>query len=239
MFVFVKLHRTRGHAFIENRLKLFEHKNQLHCLLVTAGAGLLGIAVQSFFHGCQIGKRKFGIDHSDVVERIHFSGNMHDIVVVETPNDMCDGITLANVGKELIAKTFTLARSCNETGDIDKFDSSGHDAFGLNNLRELLQAGIRHFNNAYIGFNGAERIVLSGDTRFCERVEDRGFADIGKADDAAFQAHDESLDGMGWKMRSKNRNARERGRKPAASGGRCAIGTRYFSKAYRMTSTEK
>ena len=88
MFVFVELHRTCGHAFIENGQKLFEHKNQLHCLLVTAGAGLLGIAVQSFFHGCQIGKRKFGIDHSDVVERIHFSGNMHDIVVVETPNDI-------------------------------------------------------------------------------------------------------------------------------------------------------
>ena len=222
MFVFVELHRTCGHAFIENGQKLFEHKNQLHCLLVTAGASLLGIAVQSFFHGCQIGKRKFGIDHSDVVERIYFSGNMHDIVVVETPNDMCDGVTLANVGKELVAKAFTLARSSNETGDIDEFDSGGHDAFGLNNLRELLQAGIRHFNNAYIGFNGAERIVLSGDTRFCERVEDRGF-----------------LDGMGWKMRSKNRNARERARKPAASGGRCGIGTRYFSKAYRVTSADK
>ena len=63
-------------------------------------------------------------------------------------------------------------------------------------------------------------IVLSGDTRFCERVEDRGFADIGEADDAAFQAHDESLL-MEWGGRcAQNCNARERGRnRPQAAVG--------------------
>jgi hypothetical protein len=46
---------------------------------------------------------------------------------------------------------------------------------------------VRHFNDADVRLDGAERVILSRDARLGQGVEEGGFADVGQADDAAFQ----------------------------------------------------
>ena len=51
------------------------------------------------------------------------------------------------------------------------------------------EARVGHLDDADVGLDRAERIVLRGDARLGERVEERRLADVGQADDAAFEAH--------------------------------------------------
>jgi hypothetical protein len=52
------------------------------------------------------------------------------------------------------------------------------------------EARIRHFDDADVRLDGAERIVLRRDAGLGQRVEQCGLADVGQTDDAAFEAHD-------------------------------------------------
>ena len=114
---------------------------------------------------------------------------MNDVVVVEAAHDVRNGVAFADVGEELVAEAFALARACNEAGDIDEFHCSGNNALRMIDFSELLQARIGNLNNADVGFNRAERIVFRRDAGLRKRVEDGGLADVGQADDAAFQTH--------------------------------------------------
>jgi hypothetical protein len=51
------------------------------------------------------------------------------------------------------------------------------------------QARVRHFDDADVRLDGAERVVLGGDAGLGQGVEEGGFADVGQADDAAFERH--------------------------------------------------
>ena len=51
----------------------------------------------------------------------------------------------------------------------------------------------QHLDHADIGLDGAERIVLGSDAGLGQGVEEGGLADVGQADDAALEAHDDNL----------------------------------------------
>src|SRR5207237_9618716 len=51
------------------------------------------------------------------------------------------------------------------------------------------EAKIRHLDDAHVGLDGAEGIVLRRNAGLGERIEERRLADVRQADDAALQAH--------------------------------------------------
>src|SRR6185369_1098238 len=57
------------------------------------------------------------------------------------------------------------------------------------NVRQFLQARIGHLDNAHVGLDGAERVVLGRDAGLGERIEQRGFPDIGQTHDSTFDGH--------------------------------------------------
>jgi len=55
--------------------------------------------------------------------------------------------------------------------DVDEFDRGGDDFLRLRDGGKLGEARVGHFDDADIGIDGAERIVLGRDPRLGERVE--------------------------------------------------------------------
>ena len=161
---------------------------QFDVVLVTA-LGAFVRALHAFLHRIQIGQRQFGIDGLDVRQRIDAAGDMHDVLVLEAAHHVGDVIHLADVGEKFIPQSFALGRAGHEAGDVHEFDRGREDFFGFGDLRELLQARVRHLDDTDVRVDRAEGIILRGDARLGERVEERGLAHVRQADDAAFETH--------------------------------------------------
>ncbi len=146
-------------------------------------------AGERLVHGRQIGQRQFGIDGFDVGKRIDFAGDVHHVVVGETAHHMHDRIGLTDVGKELVAQTFAFRGAGHQTGNVHEFHDRRNHLLRLGDGRKLRQPGIRHFDDADVRLDGAERIVFRRDSGLGQRVEQRGLADIGQSDDSAFETH--------------------------------------------------
>jgi len=171
---------------------LFQHGHQDLGFLV-ACRGRTFVAVQCLFNRGQIGQGEFGVNDFDVVQRAHFARHVDNVVVGKTAHHMDHRIGLADVGEELVAQSFALAGPCDETGDVHEFDNGVLDLLRFDDLGQGFQPRIRHFDDAHIGLDGAERIVLRRDTRFGQGIEESGLAHIGQADDAAFETHGASF----------------------------------------------
>src|SRR5690606_3809058 len=150
---------------------------------------------------------------------------MGDVVVLEAAQHMNYRVHLTNVGEELVAQPFSFGSAAHQPRNIHEGDAGGDDLLGTGHGCNLVQSRIRHCNFARVRLDGAERIVggLSG-RGARKRIEQRRFADIRQADDAAFETHDETilevreelLRAMG--ERTEHRQAlRELSRAPAAS----------------------
>ena len=82
--------------------------------------GLAPHFVDLALQGLDIGKDQLRLDDADVAYGVDTPFDMHDIVIVETAHDVQDGIGLADVGEELVAKPLAFARAPDKTGDVDK-----------------------------------------------------------------------------------------------------------------------
>jgi hypothetical protein len=162
--------------------------NQFLGFLV-AGAGLLALAIERALDGGEVGQRQFGEDRFDVGQRIDAPRDMDDVVVLEAADDADDGIGFADIGQELVAQAFAFRGAGDQAGDIDELDDRRLDALRLDDRRDLLQARIGHFDNADVGLDGAEGIVLGGDAGLGQGIEEGGLADVRQADDTALEAH--------------------------------------------------
>ncbi len=189
---------ARGLAFVQVRQQAFQQRDQLLRILV-ARLGLLAVALDGAFHHGQVGQCQFGQDDFDVGNRIDLAGDVHHVGIVKTAHHVDDGIGLADVGQELVAQTFAFGRARHQPGDVDELDDRRLHALRLDDLRQLFHARIGHLDDADVRFDGAERIVLRGDARLGQRIEQGGFADIGQSDDTAFQTHCCSLIYIGFK----------------------------------------
>ena len=118
----------------------------------------------------------------------------HDVRVLEVANDLADGIALADVGQELVAQARALGGSAlDQACDVDELDSRGDDAAGMDDVRQLLQARIRHVDDADVGIDGGERIVSGKAALLGEGGEERRLANVGQAHDADRKCHEYSL----------------------------------------------
>src|SRR5690606_30148890 len=64
------------------------------------------------------------------------------------------------------------------------------DLLRLDDLRQCRQTRVRHLDDADVRLDGAEGVVGRFDTGLGQRIEKGGLADVGQADDAAFEAHE-------------------------------------------------
>jgi hypothetical protein len=112
-----------------------------------------------------------------------------DVLVVEAADDVEDRVGLADVGEELVAEALALGRALHEPGDVDELDGRRHDGLRVDDRLELVEARIRDDDDARIGLDRAERIVLRLDSRRREGVEESALPDVREADDAASESH--------------------------------------------------
>src|SRR5690606_27688772 len=90
---------------------------------------------------------------------------------------------------ELVAQPLARGRAGDQAGDVDKFDRGRNALLRLDDLRQRGQPGIRHRDHPHVRLDGAEREVGRGDARLGQRIEEGRLANVGQADDAAFDTH--------------------------------------------------
>ena len=157
-------------------------------LLVALGhlRGLFDAAVDHL----KVGHDEFQVDRLNVAEgvdgdvRARVGHDMHDIFIVEAAHDVDNGVRAADVLKELVAETRTLARALDEARDVDKFDDGGGLLLGVVHLGELIEALVGNGHHADVRLDGAEGVVGALRARVGDRVEESGLADIRQSDDS-------------------------------------------------------
>ena len=73
------------------------------------GAGLLDQPGQAVLHGLEVGQDQLGVHRLDVGRRVDPGVDVDDVVVVEGPHHLADGVGLADGGQELVAQPLPLA----------------------------------------------------------------------------------------------------------------------------------
>jgi hypothetical protein len=105
-------------------------------------------------------------------------------------------VDLTDGGEELVAEPLAFRGAAHEAGNVDEGEPGRHDLHGLGELRQRIEARIGHRHLAYVRLDGAERIVRRLRRRGRgQRVEERRFADIRQADDAALETHGKARSG--------------------------------------------
>ena len=119
------------------------------------------------------------------------AGDMGDVGVDEAAHHVRDGVDLAHVGEELVAEPFPARGAAHEARDVHERQPGRLDLGGFGELRQHLKARVGHHHLADQRLDGAERIARCLRRRGRgQRVEDGRLADIGQAEDAAFEAHE-------------------------------------------------
>ena len=178
---------ARGLAGIQMRGERLEHFGLTQELLVALGG--LGRLLDAAVDHLQICHDELQIDRADVaqrVDRLVLAGvghHVHDVLIIKTAHHMDDGIGAADVFKEFIAQARALAGALDQACNVDKLDHCGGLLVRLIHLRQLIQPRIRHGYDAYIGLDGAKRIVRTLSPGVGDGIEQSGLADVRQADD--------------------------------------------------------
>src|SRR5690606_38072383 len=123
------------------------------------------------FSSGQIGQRQLGVDDFDVGNRIHAPSHVNDVLVLEAPHNIHNGVCLADIGQKLVSQTLTLGGTRNQTRNIDKLNHSRQDALGFDDLGQRRQTRVGHLYHTNVRLDSAKRVVLGCDSRLGKRVE--------------------------------------------------------------------
>ncbi|SCJ09046.1 Uncharacterised protein [uncultured Clostridium sp.] len=109
---------------------------------------------------------------------------MDDVIIVKAAHHMHNGIALADVAQELVAKARALTGTLYKARDIHELHDGRGLFIGLPDLGQLVQTLVRHGYDAAVRLDGAEGIVCG----FCilgggDGIEQSGLADVRQADD--------------------------------------------------------
>ena len=116
--------------------------------------------------------------------------DVHDVRVVEHPDDLADRVGLADVRQELVAQPRALGRALDDAGDVDE----GHrrrarSSPSENIFASFVEARVRQRHHADVRLDRRERVVRGQHVVAGQRVEQRRLADVGQADDAEGEGH--------------------------------------------------
>ena len=155
------------------------------------GLRLLPDAVVALLELLHVSEDEFGLDDLRIADGVDGRGlvsaflDVDDVVVLEAADDMEDRVALADVREELVSEALALRRALDESGDVGELHRRADYLLRVDDLRELIETGVRHFDDGGVGLDGAERIVLRrGLLALGERVEQCRLADVGKSDDS-------------------------------------------------------
>ena len=185
--LWIKPGREDRPAFLEHLLGLLPRLGLRARLLLDRGF-LLQLG-QLLLHRLQVGKHQLGGDGLDVVRRIHVTIDVGDVVVVETPRHLADGVGLTNVGEELVAHPLALAGALDDSSNVDEGHRRRNGLGGVEHLRQHVQTLVRNPDHADIRLNGRKRIVRRQDVILGQRVEQGRLAGVGKTDDSNRKCH--------------------------------------------------
>ena len=150
--------------------------------LVAALHGLLAL-VDAALHHLDVGHDQLQVDDVDVPQGIGAALHMGDVAVLEAADHVDDGVGGADVGQELVAQALTLAGALHEAGDVDELEDGGGGLLGGVEVAQPLQPLIGHGHHAHVGVDGAEGVVVGGNTGVGDGIEQSGLAHVGQSDD--------------------------------------------------------
>ena len=141
--------------------------------------------LQPLLDGLQVGQHQFGGHDLDVPHRVNVAGDVDNVRVLEAAHDLDERVHFADVAEELVAQALAVGRAFHQAGDVHELKGRRDERADLDDLAELRQARVRHADDAEVGFDGAEGIILRrGLVRAGDGVEEGGFPDVRKTDDA-------------------------------------------------------
>ncbi len=143
---------------------------------------------EAFVDRVEVGEDEFSGYDVDIAGGVDTAVDVDDVGVVEAADDLEEGVDLTDVAEELVAEALALGGALNEAGDIDEFERGGDSMGDADDLGEGVEPGFGHGDDAEVGVDGAERVVLGGGFMGADdRVEEGGFAYVGQADDSGFE----------------------------------------------------
>lgn len=171
----------------EDLLGLLDRRQDGDLLLLEAG--LLRQARDRLLDRLEVGEDQLGVDRLDVVLRRDLAVDVHDVLVLEGPDDLADRVGLADVREELVAQALALRRAAHDARDVDEVDRRGEDLLGVEDLGEDGQARVGDADDADVGLDRGERVVGRQHVVLGQGVEQGRFADIRQTDDSDRERH--------------------------------------------------
>jgi hypothetical protein len=165
----------------------FLERRQLRLGLLVGGARRALRPVKPLLHRGQVRQRQLELDYLAVAHRVHRAHHVRDIGILEAAHHVHDGVRLADVREELVAKPFALRRALHEPGDVNELHHRRHGFPWFDDVGNAVQTRVGHFYHPDVRLDGAERVVLGGGARGCQCVEKRGLPHVGKTDDSELQ----------------------------------------------------
>ena len=132
---------------------------------------LFGNFGNSALKNLDIRENQFQVNRLNVSGRINRTVNMNNVVIFETADNMDDSIYFTNIGKELIAQTFTFAGTFYKACNVHKFDGGRCYLLCVIQFTEFHNSFIRNSNNTYVWVDSCKRIVGRQCAGFCQRVK--------------------------------------------------------------------
>ena len=91
----------------------------------------------------------------------------------------------------MVAKPSAFGGAFHDSGDIDEGDDGRQDLLGSEDLGQFGKTGVRHADDADIGFDRGKGIVGRKDVVLGQSVKKGGLAHIGHSNDSDREAHEE------------------------------------------------
>ena len=130
-----------------------------------------------------IGENQLKVDCLNVAGRVDGALDVNNVVVFEAAHHMNHCVHLADVGEKLVAESLALRRALHKTRNVHKLDRRRGELFRLVHFCQLIEAFVRHGNNAHVRLNGAERVVRRLRPRIRDRIKKCALADVRQTND--------------------------------------------------------
>jgi len=177
-FLLVHGEVPRGDALPEGILVTPVDFQGLAGLLVACLGGLVRLGDPPG-EGVQVGQDELHVDDLDVAHGVDGAVDVGDVRVVETSDDVDDGVHLADVPQELVAQALALACAPHEPRDVDELHRRVGHLRGLDDGGDVLEPLVGHLDDPRVGVDRAEGVIGHLGAGAGQRVEEGRFPDVG------------------------------------------------------------
>ena len=171
-------------SFLQVSKNLLEDsKLFLEGLIVLTGALLVEVS-RDLLHKSEILLEELVADNFEITDRVNITLNMLNRSILKGTTHVVNGIHSANMGEELVAEALSFVSTLDKTSNVSHGENSGYNTLRLVHLYKSVKTGIRDNNLGQTGVNRAEWVVLSSNLEVSQKVEQRGLANVGHANNS-------------------------------------------------------